>query len=48
MKRNTTSIAVRLISAALCAAPLLTSAGPTVAEPIITAPAANAWEFAIP
>jgi len=47
MKHNTTSIAAHLIPAALCAAPLLASAGQTVAEPSITAAAPNPWEFRI-
>jgi len=47
MKRNTPSIVSRLIPAALCAAPLLASAGQTVAEPTITAAAPNPWEFRI-
>ncbi len=47
MKRNTASLAARLIPAAICATPLLASAGQTVAEPIITAPAASPWEFRI-
>ena len=42
-----TASSVRLLSTAICAAPLLAMAGPTVAEPITTAPAPNPWEFRI-
>jgi len=42
-----TASSVRLLSTAICAAPLLAMAGPTVAEPITTAPATNPWEFRI-
>jgi opacity protein-like surface antigen len=46
MQSNTTS-SVRLLATAICAAPLLAMAGPSVAEPIVTAPAPNPWEFRI-
>lgn len=44
MKPNTIA---RLVSSAICSAPLLAGAGQTVSEPIITAPAASPWEFRI-
>ncbi len=47
MKRKTASIAACLIPAALCAAPLLASAGQTAAETVITPPAPDPWEFRI-
>ena len=47
MKHYTASLAARLIPAALCAAPLLASAGQPVEEPVITAPAASPWEFRV-
>jgi len=42
MKHHTITLA-----AAICAAPLLASAGQTVEEPVITAPPSSPWEFRI-